>query len=174
VAGIDWGHAGGEQCDKRGLRPLQNKGDFIIPIGDNFGEVIVPGLTRVDAQPFGSLALHQVPGAFDVGRSERLAVVPFYTLAQVEEQLSPVFVPGPIRSELGHNGSQAVLRDVLVEQDEVVHHRHHRAFGHHGRFFVDRHAGRAVDDVLPEDAARFLGKRSGCGGECNQQPNNCR
>src|SRR6516225_1345017 len=54
---------------------------------------------------------------------------------------------------------------MLVEQDEVVHHRHHRALSHDGGFLVDRHAGRAVDDVLLEDATLLLGDCRGRGDE---------
>ena len=158
VARIDRRHAGGEQRDKRRLRPLQDERHLVIAVGDDLGEVGVPGLARVDAQPLGALALYQVPGAFDVGGGERLAVMPFDPLTQMEDQLGAVLVPRPVGGELGHDVGEAVLRDVLVEQHEVVEHRHHRPLGDDGRFLVDRHAGRAVDHVLPENTALLLGE----------------
>jgi len=33
---------------------------------------------------------------------------------------------------------------VLIEQDEVVHHRHHRALGHNGPSWIDMLAGLSI------------------------------
>src|SRR5215831_5020329 len=73
---IDRRPARGEECDERGLRPLQVKRDLVVAVRGHLFEVAVPGFARIDAQLFARLAGNQVPGAFDVGRSERLAVVP--------------------------------------------------------------------------------------------------
>ena len=48
---------------------------------------------------------------------------------------------------------------------------HHRALGDYRRFLVDRHRGRTVDDVLPKNAARFLGRRVIADQPENSEPN---
>ena len=50
------------------------------------------------------------------------------------------------------------LRNVLIVDDEVIEHSHHRALGEYRGFFVDRHARRAVGRVHPEGPARLLPK----------------
>ena len=81
VAGIDRRLARGEQRDQVGLRPLQMEGDLVIAVGRDVLDVAVPGLARVDAELVGVDAAQPIPGAFDVGRGERLAVVPFDAVA---------------------------------------------------------------------------------------------
>ena len=159
VTWIDRRHAGREQREKGGLRPLQHESHLVVAVGLDLGKIAVPALARVDAQLVGRLALHQFPGAFDVGGGERLAVVPLHPLAQLESQPRAVLVPRPTGRQLWLDRGKAVLRQVLVEDDEVVHHPHHRPFGDDRRFLVDRHRGRTVNDVLPKNAARFLGRR---------------
>ena len=66
------------------------------------------------------------------------------------------------RRQIGDDRLQAVLRDVLVVHHEVVEHPHHRLLGGTRRFLEDRHAGRAVEMLEPEDAARFLRQRRPC------------
>jgi hypothetical protein len=50
-------------------------------------------------------------------------------------------------------------RKHVIREYEVVEDRHHRDRHRVGRFLVDRHAGRAVPMINPEDAARFLRDR---------------
>ena len=72
-------------------------------------------------------------------------------------------LPSSLHSQLSARSGtyriQAVLRDVLVENDEVVHHAHHRDDNRVGRLLVDRHAGRAVPVLDFEDPAVFLRRR---------------
>src|SRR5262249_38931864 len=92
VAGVDRRHTRGEQRDERRLGSFQYKCRLVIAIGVDLGEIVVPGLARVDPQLFGGLALHQIPRAFDVGGGERLAVMPFHTLTQMEGEVRAVLV----------------------------------------------------------------------------------
>src|SRR5208337_136612 len=46
MTGIDRREPGGQQCDKRGLRPLQAESDFVIAALCHLFEVAVPGLAR--------------------------------------------------------------------------------------------------------------------------------
>ena len=84
-----------------GCGRFRTKRHLVIAVGRDLDEVVVPGLARVDAQLLGRLALQQIPGAFDVGGGERLAVMPFDALAQMEGQLGAVLVPGPVGGEFG-------------------------------------------------------------------------
>src|SRR5215813_4328214 len=81
MAWIDHRIAGGQQHDKRRLRPLQAEGDFIVAVGRHLGEVTVPRLARIDPQLVVRFAEQQVPGAFDVGGGEGFAIVPLDALA---------------------------------------------------------------------------------------------
>src|SRR5438067_11318807 len=45
---------------------------------------------------------------------------------------------------------------MLVEDDQIVEHGHHRGDGDARRLLVDRHARRAVADRHPQHAAGFL------------------
>src|SRR6266478_4048134 len=157
MAGVDRRKPGGEQGNKGGLRPLQYKRRFVIPVGGDLLEVAVPGLPRIDTQLLARLALQQVPGALDILGGQRLAVVPLDALVQLEGQPGAVLVPRPALGQFGHDRLHAVLLHVLVVQNEVVKHPHHRAQRKDGGFFVDRHAGRAVDRVGLQYAALFLG-----------------
>src|SRR4051794_30678639 len=96
------------------------EGDLVVTIGRHPVEVDIPGLPRIDAQLFTRLAEQQVPGAFDVGGGERLAVMPFDTLPQWEGQFLAVLAPGPARRQIGDDRLRAVLRDMLIVYDEVV------------------------------------------------------
>ncbi len=82
----------------------------------------------------------------------------------MKDQPGAVLVPRPVAGKVRHDRGEAILRDVLVEHDEVVEHPHHRPFGNDRRFLVDRHARWAVDDVLFEDPTVLLRDRgAGCG-----------
>src|SRR5207237_4894949 len=95
MAGIDRRPPRRQQREQPRLRPFQMKGDLVIAIGGHFPQITVPGFARVDAQLFARLAGQKIPGALDVGGSERLAVVPFDALAQRENQLGAFLVPRP-------------------------------------------------------------------------------
>jgi hypothetical protein len=89
--------------------------------------------------------------------------MPFDTLAQREGQLRRVLAPRPARCQIRHNRIEAVLRDVLIEDDEIVEHAHYRDTDGDRRFLVDRHARGAVATGHLQNAARLLG-------ECRRDP----
>src|SRR5215831_5061469 len=68
----------------------------------------------------------------------------------------------------------AVLLHMLVEEDEVVEHPHHRTLGDEGYLLMDRHAGRTVEAVHFEDAARLLGKCRGARRDSGQPQGHCK
>ena len=110
VAGIDRRVAGGEQRQQRRLRPLQVERGLVVAVGRDVDDLVVPGLARVLAEFLRRLAHQHVEGALDVGGGERLAVVPFHALPQLEGQRLLVGAPGPALRELRHDRIQAVLR----------------------------------------------------------------
>jgi hypothetical protein len=119
-------------------------------------EIVVPGLARIDPQLGAALSLQQIPGAFDVGGGEWLAVVPFDLVPQFEGQVLAVIAPRPALGQIGDDRAEAVLRHVLVEHDQIVedgHDRHHRRDRH---LLEDRHARRAVAMIEPQNAALLL------------------
>ncbi len=101
MTGIDRRPARGQQGDEGRLRPLQVEGHLVIVIDADPFEVAVPGSTRVDPQLLSRGAGDHFPGAFDVLGGERLAVVPFDTLAQFEGQRLAVFVIIPALRQIG-------------------------------------------------------------------------
>src|SRR5260221_6177533 len=96
------------------------EGDLVVAFGSDGVEIAVPALARVDAQFLGRLALQQIPGAFDIGGGDRLAVVPFDALAQWQGQLGTLLMPGPAGCEFRDNRLWTVLRDVLAIDHKVV------------------------------------------------------
>jgi hypothetical protein len=58
-----------------------------MPLANSVFEVAVPGLARVEAELVLRFAGQHVPGAFDVGGGERLAVVPSDALPQLKGEL---------------------------------------------------------------------------------------
>ena len=155
VARIDRREPGGEEGEERRLRPLQVKRRLIVVVGGDVVEIGPPRLAGVEAQFFLRLALQQIPGAFDVGGGERLAVMPFDALVQFEGQILAVLAPGPALGEVGDDIVEPVLLLVLVEDDEVVEDRHHRRHDRDRALFVDRHVGGAVAVIDPQRAARI-------------------
>ncbi len=146
----------GEQRDERCLRLLQVEGRGVIAAGADTVEVPIPGPARVYAEAVWRFAEDHVPGALHVGGGERLAVMPAHSLAQAEGQFFPVFAPRPAAREIGNDRIQAVLRNLLIEQHEIVEDRHHRRDHRNCHFLQDRHAGRTVAVRHVEDAARLL------------------
>ena len=168
VAGIDGRVAGGEQRQQRRLRPLQVERRFEIAVCRDVADLVVPGLSRVLAEFLLRLAHQHVEGAFDVGRGERLAVMPFDALLQLEGELLVVAAPGPAFRQIGNDQLHAVLRNVLLEDDEIVENRHERNVDRVGRAFMDRGAARAVAVIDPEDPA-LLRLRRRCNMVSRQQ-----
>ena len=125
MAGIDRRISRSKQREKRRLRLPQMKCGLVVAVGGDPFEVPIPGFARIDAE-FGSRLTEQhVPSALDILRGERLSVVPAHILAQPEAQLGAVFIPRPAGGEVRHDRLQCILRHVLVEDDEVIEHRHH-------------------------------------------------
>src|SRR4029077_6658844 len=156
MTGVDRRPARSEQCYERDLRPLEAKRDLEVAIWGHFLEVAVPGFARVDAQLLGRFAGNQVPGAFDVRGGERLSVMPFDAGSQFEGQLLAVLAPRPARSQIRDDRAEAVLRDMLVEHDQIVEHAHYRTESDDRRLPVKRHAGEARTQRYSEDAAGLL------------------
>ena len=104
--------------------------------------------------------MQQVPGAFDVGGGERLAVMPFDALAQLEGQLLAVLAPRPARRR---DRARSIARLFCGTcWSNMTRLLNTPIIGTHGgdrRFLVDRHAGRAVEIEHLQDAARFLRQR---------------
>src|SRR6185436_1130655 len=73
-----------EEEKKRRLRPAQPKAHLILAFHDDFLQVREPRLARAPAPAGVALFRDCVPGAFDIGARERLAVVPFHAAAQLE------------------------------------------------------------------------------------------
>jgi len=138
------------------LRPLQSERHIVIAIRYDIIQVAIPSLARIEPQLLGAFALQQVEGAFDVLGGERLAVVPFDVLAQLEGQLLAVLAPRPFAGEIGHDRLDAGLRLVLVVHDEVIEHAHRRTLTGDGGLLMDRHRGGAVEEVHLQRPARLL------------------
>ncbi len=98
VARIDRRVARREQRQHGRLPLLQVQCRFERPVGRRFLQVDPPALAIIEAQLFLALIGQQVERAFDVGRGERLAVMPFDAVAQLEGQRGMVLVPSPSSS----------------------------------------------------------------------------
>ena len=156
VAGVNRRHAGREQHQERRLRALQHKSYTVIAIGRDLVEVAIPGLARIEAKLLARFAEQHVPGAFDVVRGERLAVVPFDALAQPKADPRKVLVPLPALGQLGLDQIEPVLLLVLIEEHEIVEHAHERRHRRDRRLLVDRSARRAVAVKKFQHAAALL------------------
>src|SRR5215813_728195 len=159
MARINRRPAGSQQRKQSRLWPLQTKGYLGVALCRDLLEIGIPRFAGINAQLLGRLAGQQIPGAFDVIGSERLAVVPFDPLTQREGQLHAVLTPRPTRGQVRHNRLQAGLRYILLIHDQIVKDVHHWLFGSTRRFLEDRHAGRAVKVRESENTSLFLGKR---------------
>src|SRR6266576_1435347 len=172
MAGIDRRIAGGEQRQQRRLRPLQVEGDLEVAVGRDVGNLVIPGLARVLAEFLRRLAHQHVEGAFDVIGRKRLAVVPLYALPQLEIEYLFVIAPGPALREIRDDRFQAVLRNVLLVDDQVVEDGHEGNVDRIGRLLMDRGAGRTVPVIDPQDAALLL--LAGLRKTGNHQQRQCR
>ena len=105
-------------------------------------------------------------------RRERLAVMPFDALAQLERQPGSVLAPRPFGCQIRNDRLKAVLLHALVEQHQIVEHAHHRPHCKGGRFLQNGHGGRAVRRVDFQNAAGLL-RQDGAGrGHAGQQKPN--
>ena len=129
-------------------------------------------LARIDAELGGRLAEQHVPGALDVLGGKRLPVVPGRPRAGGRSALCR---PRSTTSsgEVRHDRLQGVLRHMLVEQHEIVEHRHHRRDRRDRHFLEGRHAGRAVAMGDPQHAARLL-RECALRGHRRERQHSCR
>jgi len=102
------------------LRPLEVKSDLETAVRSYGIQIVVPGFARVDAELVVPFAGQQIPSAFDIAGRERLAIMPLDAAAQRDRQLGALFIPAPPRSQIRNDRLRAVLRDLLVEQDQIV------------------------------------------------------
>src|SRR6202035_2276254 len=102
------------------------KGYLAVATGGDLVDIEEPGFTVVKAQLLRRLAGQQVVGAFNVGGGKGLSVMPFDALAELKAEFGPVLAPRPARRELRYDRLLAVLTDVLVEEDKIIEHSHHR------------------------------------------------
>ena len=84
--------------------------------------------------------------------------MPLDALAELEAQRLLVRAPSPTLGEIRDDGIHAVLRHVLLEDDEVVENRHEGDVDRIGRTLMDRGASGTVPVIHPQDAALFLGR----------------
>ena len=123
-----------------------------VPFGADRFQIAVPGLARVGTQLFRTVAQDQVPGALNIGGSERLPVMPTDTAPNLKRELGQVGIPRPLCRQVRDNRVDSVLRHVLFKEDQVIKDPHHRVLDRVKRLLVDRHARRAVVLKYPEHA----------------------
>ena len=157
MAGVYRREAAGQHHQECRLRALQMKRHRVVAIGGDPVEIFVQGFARIKAELLFPGLHHQIPGAQDVLGGERLAVMPFDALTQMEGECGAVLAPRPVGRQIGYDCVEPVLLLMLIEQNKIVEHAHHRALRTRGRLFEDRHRRRAVEIVHLEDAAAFLG-----------------
>ena len=112
-----------------------------------------------------ALADQHAPGALHVPRGERLAVMPFHALSQLERQPGVGGIPGPAFREIRDYGIQALMDLEWIEHHEVVEDSRKRRHRSDGGFLEQRRAGRIVVVIEPKGAALFLCGRGTSEGE---------
>src|SRR5438270_828505 len=100
--------------------------DLMVAFGRDFSQVVIPAFTRVEPEPWAGLAEQHVPGAFDIFRRKGLSIVPLDARAKLKGYYRPFVAPRPFLGEVRHNGRQAVLRDILLVEHQIVEYRHAR------------------------------------------------
>jgi hypothetical protein len=110
------------------------KGHLVIVGTRDLIEVPIPALAGIDAELGGRLVEQHVPCALDVLGGKRLPVVPADPAAQPKRELFPVRAPDPAFGEIRHDRLERVPWHVLVEQHQIVEHRHHRCDGGNRHF----------------------------------------
>ena len=113
VAGIDRGVAGRQHGEQGWLRLLELERDLEISVQPDVLHVLIPDLARIEPQPVLGFAEQQVEGAADVLGGERLAVMPFHALAQLERDPFSVLAPAPALGQIRNDRVQAVARGLL-------------------------------------------------------------
>src|SRR3954454_21294445 len=108
MTGINWRIAGCQQRNECWLRPLQMEG-YRVALGAARFQVAVPSLPRVGAQLVLSLSQDQVPGAFDVGGGEWLAVMPTHSAPKLKRERSHVAVPSPFDGQFRYDRVNPIL-----------------------------------------------------------------
>ncbi len=130
---------------------------LVVAVDADTIEIAVPGLARILAQFLLPLAEQKsVPGALHVPGREGLAVVPFHARMQFEGELRLVGVPRPAVGQVGHDRGEAVLRYMLIVEDQVVVDRHEGNDRGVGRLLEDRAARRIVAVIHLQNAAALL------------------
>ena len=81
----------------------------------------------------------------------------------------PSSLHAQLGGELGDDRLHAVLRNVLIEDHEIVEDPHHRHDDADRPLLVDRHAGRAVAMIDPQCPALLLGQRRIGAGQPREQ-----
>ena len=140
MARIDGPHAGGQQRDQRRLRLRQVERRLMLAVDRDLLEVRVPDAARVLAEII--LPNQALPGALHVFGRERLAVVPFHPLAQLEGEPGAARIPRPALGQVRDDAVHAVERLRLIEQHEVVEHRHEGRHRRNRQLLMDRCARR--------------------------------
>src|SRR6516162_1964228 len=133
---------------KAGCERFSTNVTALSPSGTTSSRLRYQALRGLSRSLSGDFAEQHVPGAFDIGGTERLAVVPFDTLPQLEGQPDVILVPRPAFGEFRLDEFRPILLLVLLEQYEVVEDAHHRRHGRDRRLLMDRHA-REVPAVTP-------------------------
>ena len=100
-----------EQHQQAGLRLAQFERGLVIAVGRDVLQLGVPDLARVPVKVLRlALADQHPPGALHVLRRERLAVMPFHALPQLEGQFGVGRIPGPAFGEIRDDGVDALVR----------------------------------------------------------------
>ena len=173
VAWIDRRISGREQREQRRLRLLQMKDRLVIAVGGDPIEVPVPRFARVDAELGSRPAEQHVPGALDILCGEGCPSCQRTPSRRRKVSSVPSSFHDQLVARSGHDRLQCVLRHMLVENDEIVEHRHHRRDGGNRHFLERGHARRAVAMGNLQHAARLL-RQCGSGGQTRSRQRRCR
>src|SRR5262249_42923415 len=119
----------------------------MVAVDGHVPKVCPPYAARVFAEIIVGLAVEPMPGALNILRGERLAVVPFDTLPKLECEAGAALIPRPALGKLGNDRIDATDRLHRVKHDEPIE---YGAGSHHGcetHLLEDRKAGRIGADV---------------------------
>src|SRR5581483_538327 len=138
--------AGGQHREQRRLRTLEPEDDGVRIDRLDAVDVGVPLLARIDAQADGRVPrlADDVERELHVLRRERLAVVPADVLAQEENEVAIVVLPGPLLGELTDDRVRPLDRLGLIVDDQVAVARHRGPGDGVGRRLVDQEALREI------------------------------
>ena len=168
MAGIDRRKRARQQHRQARLRLAQLEGRLVIAVDGDVLQLGVPDLARIALEVLGlGLADQHPPGALHVLCRERLAVVPFHALPQLERQLGVGGIPRPAFGQIRNDGIDALVNLGGIEHDEIVEDRGKRRHRGNRRFLVQRGRGRIVVVIEPERAAFLLRGGGACGNQCD-------